>query len=718
MTLHRSALLLLAVLAAACTGRKPLGDQCSLNTDCADPLVCRLARCRNWCAGDRDCPLGTYCAVDNDGLGACLLPEESTCDPTGEGNPCPSDLACSPAGLCLSACSGEGECLETGACVGGFCVDVTTGPDGRVTFGDAGAPADGQICELVERCNGMDDDCDGYVDEGGDAYCDGRPNATGECRAGDCQLSCDDGWADCNGVQVDGCEAELAVDALHCGRCDNACPVGDGATASCEGGFCTLPVCDPGRGDCDRDLANGCEAQLQVDDFNCGACGRGCGAVFGGREQCVAGACEVSCDAGFDDCNADPADGCETDTTRNELHCGGCGRTCAAGLVCTDGACAPPPFPSDGSDGALSLTTDAVLTAGIYHFTSLTIPAGVTLRTSGVGVLDLRVQGDVIIDGTIDVSGGAGGEIDTGGCSAGGGATADPLGVGGSTADVCEPRAIGGTGAQGGDGVAALSTCALGGRFGGGAGGFQSVSISGGGGGGGGGYAGGGGGGGMAAAGGDGGSFGTDQGGLGGAPCTPGTGGQASDPYFAGGDGNVSTDCMGRGHGAGGGGGSIGEEASSDPGVERGTFYAGSGGGGGGARLGLCGGGGGGGGGAVRVASAGRIVIRGAVLAEGGAGGSWRPGSPDRAGGGGGGSGGVIYLSAPDLDVSGTVSVLGGIGGVSGTDDGGDGGPGRIRLSIDPGRCTSSATWLGAAVSCVVNTSLAPGRGYVGRYPN
>lgn len=46
----------------------------------------------------------------------------------------------------------------------------------------------------------------------------------------------------------------------------------------------------------------------------------------------------LECRVGAADCNDDPVDGCETDLTSTDAHCGGCGVDCEGG-TCTDGAC-------------------------------------------------------------------------------------------------------------------------------------------------------------------------------------------------------------------------------------------------------------------------------------------------------------------------------------------------------------------------------------------
>jgi hypothetical protein len=46
-----------------------------------------------------------------------------------------------------------------------------------------------------------------------------------------CNRACDPGFADCNGMMIDGCEAQLATDTLNCGSCGHPC-------AGCANGMC------------------------------------------------------------------------------------------------------------------------------------------------------------------------------------------------------------------------------------------------------------------------------------------------------------------------------------------------------------------------------------------------------------------------------------------------------------------------------------------------
>jgi hypothetical protein len=122
----------------------------------------------------------------------------------------------------------------------------------------------GTRCDDLSECSEADA-CDG------EGLCIGTPivcpfpHATGVCGDEGCggPLECDEGWANCNGSPGDGCEVELGTMA-HCGGCDDACDGGDNvASASCNGGTCSIQCVAPFE-DCDADASNGCEIPTGV----------------------------------------------------------------------------------------------------------------------------------------------------------------------------------------------------------------------------------------------------------------------------------------------------------------------------------------------------------------------------------------------------------------------------------------------------------------------
>ena len=121
--------------------------------------------------------------------------------------------------------------------------------------------------------------------------------------------------------------------------------------------------------------------------------------------------------------------------------CNGTASACPADGVVAGGTS----FPSTGAEGAFAPVSNTVLTPGVHNYTTINIPAGVTVTTNGSGLLDLRASSTVTIAGTIDLSGGAGGAgAINRGCYWGGGS-------GGATGNVCAPGAAGvsGCGASG-----------------------------------------------------------------------------------------------------------------------------------------------------------------------------------------------------------------------------------------------------------------------------
>jgi hypothetical protein len=344
-----------------------------------------------------------------------------------------------------------------------------------------------------------------------------------------------------------------------------------------------------------------------------------------------------------------------------------------------------------------------VLSSGIHEFTTVTIPAGVTVRTDGAGVLELRATGPVTILGTIDLSGGNGGFPR---CE-----TVPPLGR-----TQCFGGAGGATGHPGESGGSGMS-----GRLIPGDGDFRQDSFTGGTGG-------------AGVAGGGGGQsegYAVPGTGLGGAPsmggaaggacrgfpiaCTPARAGPCSVATYGGRDAMEVTPMLLGGARTthpfgGGGGGSIGTAAATDLPVAT-TFQVGSGGGGAGCPFRMIGaGGGGGGGGALRIASPDRITLGPAarLSADGGNG---------SAPGGGGGSGGVVVLAAPTLAVASGARVSARAGSASAP--GGNGGRGRIRLSTNAATCTLNGTFDPPLASgCAPTPVPVAGSVYVAAFPD
>lgn len=94
-------------------------------------------------------------------------------------------------------------------------------------------------------------------------------------------FECFGGETDCSGLCVD-----LTTDPGNCGACDNEC-VAANAVAGCSGGSCTIASCNPGFENCDSNPVNGCEVNTSTNPNNCG----GCGIVCGVGKSCFNGLC-------------------------------------------------------------------------------------------------------------------------------------------------------------------------------------------------------------------------------------------------------------------------------------------------------------------------------------------------------------------------------------------------------------------------------------------
>lgn len=291
-------------------------------------------------------------------------------------------------------------------------------------------------------------------------------------------------------------------------------------------------------------------------------------------------------------------------------------------------------------DTALQLPAD-----GIFNFTTVNVPAGVTVtftRNSANTPVIIRASGDVTIAGTVDASGSPSGAVG----SAGDGNLADDglPGTGGPG---------GFDGGRGGDGVSA-------GR----------------------------------------GSYGLGPGG--------GPGGNGLDAWNnnrcggAGGSyGSVGEMGNNRNNVGTRNGTCDGGKAAAYGSTLLIPFVGGSGGGGGQGGSSLPGSGGGGGGGAILIASSGTVNITGSVLANGGASGQMTGTNCGTTGGGG--SGGALRIMATTISGDGTISAKGGSPGIlcnglletvgfNDSDPGGFGGAGRVRLEADTLTRTAGTT--------------------------
>ncbi len=112
-------------------------------------------------------------------------------------------------------------------------------------FGDCDDTENGVHPGTTEYCDGVDEDCDGEIDEGAHVYCR-LENAVSSCIAGGCEIfSCVAGFADVNRDPQDGCEAVVDPSSLDTGTpCTSDGECNDrnicNGIESCQGGTCRL----------------------------------------------------------------------------------------------------------------------------------------------------------------------------------------------------------------------------------------------------------------------------------------------------------------------------------------------------------------------------------------------------------------------------------------------------------------------------------------------
>ncbi|EYF06307.1 Hypothetical protein CAP_2185 [Chondromyces apiculatus DSM 436] len=388
-----------------CDGDDTTGCETDIN---GDPDNC--AACGAACVtphGDPLCNAGT-CVID-----ACQAPYED-CDGAAQ-NGCETIVGSDPqhcAGCNMPCAAGE-QC-QGGVC-GVFCDPGLANCDNDPQNG-CETPLDtidncgfcGDACDLanaeaacvggacqVDTCNAGYADCDGLADNGcetsidGSALdcgacgviCPGGPHSTPVCVQGSCELACNGGFEDCDGIASTGCESAVTVDTQNCGTCGVVCTAPNG-TPVCVAGQCDVSACAPGHADCNGAPGDGCEINTQTTVAHCGSCGNACPAIANGTSTCTGGTCGLTCQPGFADCNGNLADGCEVNLQGNTANCGACGTTCGiangtsacTGGVCTVGACNPGFADCNGAvaDGCETSTNTSLNDCGGCGLTCLT----------------------------------------------------------------------------------------------------------------------------------------------------------------------------------------------------------------------------------------------------------------------------------------------------------------------------------------------------------
>jgi hypothetical protein len=277
------------------TGQTVCGAACAtLRTDVANCGACGNA-----------CPAGQVCSD-----GACALVCGAGFSVCGGGDAGPracADLQRDSAncGACGAACA-RGERCEAGAC-------RTSCPPSQTACG--------------ARCSDLQSD---PLNCGACGTLCGNGQA---CVAGVCRGSCPSPLSMCSTACVD-----TRYDPDHCGGCGRACAPFPNLTRTCGNGACVPGICVAGFADCNSMTVDGCEVSTTTDPNNCGGCGRACTNLPNASAMCTMGVCAIgACNAGFANCDGDAMNGCEANLQADRGNCGACGVACPG--VCSSGVC-------------------------------------------------------------------------------------------------------------------------------------------------------------------------------------------------------------------------------------------------------------------------------------------------------------------------------------------------------------------------------------------
>jgi hypothetical protein len=211
--------------------------------------------------------------------------------------PCAGQKLC-PGNVCapLGGCCSNAECANGFACVDGTCSTTTCQPGLK-------GPCGG-VC--TSGCCSVND-------------CAEKPNMARGCSGSHlCTYSCKTNFGNCDDNESNGCEVNLiagtpsGVAVKHCGQCGTTCEfVNPSGNTDCHtfANACNYAECRASFvpiGETNEQFAYHCAQRRPHATLYRGDCG---------------GYCGYDCDIGYQDCNYDRNDGCETPSANADEYC-------------------------------------------------------------------------------------------------------------------------------------------------------------------------------------------------------------------------------------------------------------------------------------------------------------------------------------------------------------------------------------------------------------